>query len=214
MLNRISSLSLITAAMAVAAALAGCGNKPGESTGSEYAPNMFHSIANNGFHYTVREDGTYKNQVFKDGMNAQRPPKGTVPRSESWLSGETYTAYNVPNTPEGYEFANANVRMPDEIRKDSAKNVTAGKVLFERFCAVCHGAAGKGDGSIVSKGAYPAIPAYTHGFKGDETGKITEGRMYHTLTYGKNNMGSYASQVTPKERWQIISYLKYLQTLP
>jgi hypothetical protein len=35
--------------------------------------------------------------------------------------------------------------------------------------------------------------------------------MFHSITYGKNLMGSYASQVTPKQRWMIISYIKSKQ---
>lgn len=225
MFNRTFSY-LFWATLAVVAAVLGSCGQDGNDTGYEYAPNMYHSVAVNGYQYTVRDNnilsgsigkenpGTYKNLVFRDGMNAQKPVKGTMPRAESWMVGGVYVRYEVAATPEGYEYANANVKMPTETAKDSVANKAAGKVLYERFCAVCHGLAGKGDGSIVAQGAYPAIPAYTHGFKGDETGLITEGRMFHTLTYGKNNMGSYASQVTPEERWQIITYLKYLQKQP
>lgn len=202
---------LLGAAVAVVAAvLTSCGND-GNDTGWEYAPNMYHAIAPNGFQYTVREDGTHKNPIFKDGMNAQKAVKGTMPRAESWMVGGAYTAYAIPNTPEGYELANSTVKMPEAIAKDSVKAAKEGEVLFTRFCAVCHGAGGNGQGTIIAQGAYPQLPPYVIGFKGDDTGLISEGRMFHTMTYGKNNMGSYASQVTPEERWKIISYLKKIQ---
>lgn len=210
MFNQTFRYLILAAFAVVAAVVAGCGND-GNDTGWEYAPNMHHSDANNGFQYTVRGDGTYKNRIFKDGMNAQKPVAGTLPRSESWMVGGAYEAYHVPNTAEGYAFADANVKMPEAIAKDSAKAAKEGKVLFERFCAVCHGTTGNGDGSIVAQGAYPALPPYVKKFKGDDTGLISEGRMFHTITYGKNNMGSYASQVTPAERWKIIAYLKTFQ---
>ena len=35
--------------------------------------------------------------------------------------------------------------------------------------------------------------------------------MYHTLTYGKGLMGSHASQLSQKDRWLVIEYIKVLQ---
>ena len=36
--------------------------------------------------------------------------------------------------------------------------------------------------------------------------------MFHSVTYGKNNMGSYSSQLTRKQRWMVIQYVKSRQT--
>ena len=41
---------------------------------------------------------------------------------------------------------------------------------------------------------------------------ITEGSIYHVLMYGKNLMGSHSSQLTYKERWQIIHYVEQLRS--
>jgi mono/diheme cytochrome c family protein len=38
-----------------------------------------------------------------------------------------------------------------------------------------------------------------------------EGQRYHTLMYGKNMMGSYASQLNHRERWLVLSYVRSLQ---
>ena len=40
---------------------------------------------------------------------------------------------------------------------------------------------------------------------------LEEGKIYHTLQYGKGLMGSHASQMSQKERWQVIEYVKCLQ---
>jgi mono/diheme cytochrome c family protein len=32
--------------------------------------------------------------------------------------------------------------------------------------------------------------------------------MFHSITYGKGVMGSYASQVTRAQRWMIIKYIR------
>jgi hypothetical protein len=34
------------------------------------------------------------------------------------------------------------------------------------------------------------------------------------VTYGKNLMGSYASQLQPKQRWMVIAYIKSKQAKP
>ena len=41
--------------------------------------------------------------------------------------------------------------------------------------------------------------------------KMPEGQMFYSVTYGKNLMGSYASQLSRKQRWQIIRYIKLKQ---
>jgi hypothetical protein len=39
---------------------------------------------------------------------------------------------------------------------------------------------------------------------------LTDGKIYHTITYGINLMGSHASQVNPTERWKIVMYVHEL----
>ena len=40
---------------------------------------------------------------------------------------------------------------------------------------------------------------------------LTDGKIYHTITYGVNAMGSYASQLSPEERWKVVQYVHQLQ---
>ena len=35
--------------------------------------------------------------------------------------------------------------------------------------------------------------------------------MYYSVTYGKNKMGSYASQLDTQQRWMVIAYIKSKQ---
>ena len=41
--------------------------------------------------------------------------------------------------------------------------------------------------------------------------ELSEGKMFHSIYYGKNLMGSYAGQLTKEERWKVVSYIKQLQ---
>jgi len=41
---------------------------------------------------------------------------------------------------------------------------------------------------------------------------MPEGQMFYSVTYGKNKMGSYASQLNTKQRWMVIAYIKSKQS--
>ena len=90
----------------------------------------------------------------------------------------------------------------------SKENIEAGKAVFERMCIHCHGEGGAGDGSIteVAGGKYPVVPSY------QSRADLPDGKMYHTLMYGKGLMGSHASQISVEERWQVIQYVRTLMT--
>ena len=40
---------------------------------------------------------------------------------------------------------------------------------------------------------------------------MPQGTMFHSMTYGKGQMGSYASQLNTKQRWEVIAYIKSKQ---
>jgi hypothetical protein len=40
---------------------------------------------------------------------------------------------------------------------------------------------------------------------------LTAGKIYHTITYGVNNMGSHAPQISPTDRWKVVMYVQELQ---
>ncbi|MCS7074657.1 MAG: cytochrome c [Bacteroidia bacterium] len=170
--------------------LVSCSKDP-TSTGLEYAPQMYHSIPLEP--YSQRD----YNPFFADGKNAQAPVQGTIAR------GKIDYGYPYPNTPEGYEKAGAELKNPLPF---TPENLEEGKRLYTLYCVHCHGEAGDGQGSIPAAGKFPPPPAYNGPLK-----NLPEGKMYHTITYGKNLMGSHASQLSPEERWKVIFYVKTLQ---
>jgi mono/diheme cytochrome c family protein len=40
---------------------------------------------------------------------------------------------------------------------------------------------------------------------------MAEGTMYHSITYGKNLMGGYGPQLSSKQRWAIVTFIKTKQ---
>ena len=162
--------------------LAGCeagGNDPGRV----YFPDMMYSQA-----YETYTDNT----VFEDSMTARKPVEGTIPRG--------YTPYHYPNTNAGYDSAGRYVKNPLEPSEAALDN---GEELYGIYCDVCHGPNGEGQGSIVKNGGYPPPPSYS-----TRLPKITEGNMFHSITYGRNLMGSYASHLSYQERWEVILYIQ------
>jgi mono/diheme cytochrome c family protein len=177
------------------ALLSSCKNN--KSTGWEYARNMYDPIAYN-------QDQPNRN--FANGSTAQTPPAHTVPVG--------FDKYELPNTKEGYEASAALVNP----LVANGTNLVAGKKLFNVNCAPCHGEQGDGQGHIVKldKGI-SAVPAY-HGAdaissRGGLMKDMPAGKIYHTIYYGLNAMGSHASQLSPTERWEVVMYVQQLQKL-
>ena len=78
-------------------------------------------------------------------------------------------------------------------------------------CAICHGPKLNGNGPLYKdgNGPYAAKPATLVGDAKYES--MPEGQMFYSIAYGKNLMGSYASQLSRTQRWQIIHYIKTKQ---
>lgn len=207
---------------AIALSLSGCYTDKSKRN-IEYAPNMYNSLPLEPYSQTVFHEtnigGNYEGakldgtSPFANGLNAQKAPEGTVPRTESWYIQEAFTPYVYPNTPEGYELAGGELSSPLNIpaANDKGYNCTEesfkkGKLVYETYCIMCHGAEGKGNGILVQKGVLGGVPSYS-----EQLRNLSAGKMFHTLTYGKNTMGSYASQITPNQRWQVICYIQKFQ---
>jgi hypothetical protein len=191
-MNKIKILGTTVIIIAATIVISSCKDK--RSTGWEYAPNMYEHIA---------YDPDQKNDNFKDGKTAQVPPAGTTPIG--------FIRFDYPNTKDGYEQAGLEYKDPIAA---TAQNLADGKILFQHFCSPCHGMSGQGDGLVVAHG-FPAPPSYSKGqsSRGGAMKDLTDGKIYHTITYGVNAMGSYASQLEPQERMKVILYVHHLQTL-
>jgi mono/diheme cytochrome c family protein len=193
-MNKFKILGATVITIAASVMITSCGHDK-RSTGWEYAPNMYEHIA---------YDPDQKNPNFKDGKTAQLPPAGTIPVG--------FERFDYPATPAGYQAASAEVKMPEIM--NTKQNFADGEVLFMHYCSPCHGTTGQGDGEVTKHG-YPPPPSYSKGqsSRGGAMKDLTDGKIYHTITYGNGAMGSYASQLNPTERWKVVMYIHHLQTL-
>lgn len=159
-----------------------------KNPGREYMPDMAHSTA---------YDASTLNPVFKDSVTNQKAPAGSIGRGKF--------IYSIANTPEGYELAGSTVKNPFVFSKEEIEG--EGKKLYTVNCAICHGTEGDGNGHLPSIDKFPQPPSYF----GDALANLPEGKMYHSVMYGKGMMGSYASQIDHRERWLVISYVRSMQ---
>jgi mono/diheme cytochrome c family protein len=143
------------------------------------------------------------NPNFADSATAQQPVAGTIARGNGVYSDFDMMPYPYPNSIEGYEAAGAELKNPFE---KTELNLAQGKLYYENYCDHCHGSTGMGDG-LVAQHNGPKPPAYNS----DQLKDLPEGKMYHSIQFGKNMMGSHASQLTPTQRWKIIMYVQTLQ---
>ena len=165
-----------------------CGKRDANSPGVEFMPDMYRSP---GLEY-------YQTHVI-DGdtlQNAKKPVNGTISRG--------YMPYAYENNTQGYEAAGLNLKNPLTL-KTREQYEAEGEVIYSKYCIQCHGETGAGDGKVGAKLPGPP-PAYNGTLK-----NLPEGKMFHTLTYGKGWMGSHASQLNQEERWKVVYYVQKLQ---
>lgn len=102
--------------------------------------------------------------------------------------------------------------MPEELALNEATAaalIHRGKERYGIYCAVCHGKSGDGQG-ITSQYGVPGIANFhLDTFK---AASYPDGRVFETITNGKGQMGAYGYNISVKDRWAIIAYVRTLQT--
>jgi mono/diheme cytochrome c family protein len=138
------------------------------------------------------------NNLAKENINyIPAPVEGTIRRGDLF-------PYILPNDSNGYKMS-AGVKDPlpplDTVQMKEAQR------LFNINCAICHGPNLDAQGPLATGGKVPAVANLTLALYVN----MPVGTMFHSITYGKNNMGSYASQLTREQRWMVIQYVKSRQ---
>jgi hypothetical protein len=154
----------------------------------QFFPNMYEAVS----YETYSE-----HNVFKGGVEAQVPAKGSIKRG--------FVPYEIPNTTEGYNLSKDTLVLTSPYKELTEKDKKAGQELYDVYCAICHGTTGNGKGKLVEREKFLGVPSYADR-------QITDGSIFHVITYGLNSMGSHASQLSTKERWLIADYVLKLKS--
>ena len=198
-MKKLSIIAIVTATVILVQSCSDVKRNPSRV----YMPDMAYSRAYETYadHSNLKDSGIFYNN---------RPVNGTIKR------GDVYH-YEILKDTTGTYNTSGNLKNP--LGKLDTVQMIEAERLYLVNCGICHGQKldGKGPLHVRSNGTdgpYSPAPAnfIDPAAGGGKYYAMAEGTMFHSITYGKNLMGSYASQVSPKQRWMIVSYIKSKQT--
>lgn len=165
-------------------------------------------------------------EFFADGRGARLPVKNTVPMgfeipAKAAVDGAKPARFAFTN---GVDYYNTGKMgdfygdgLPTEITSDPLVFNEAffkrGEQRYNIHCAVCHGASGNGKGVTSKYGILTAFnfqqpgntdPANAAAFRAD-------GAIFDVITNGKGLMGGYGGNISVRDRWAIVAYIRALQ---
>lgn len=194
MMKKLSIITVLSAAVVIVS----CSDVK-RTPGKVYMPDMAYSRA-----YETYAD--HSNLAEKGIHYTAMPVAGTISREEEMPFHLTKDA---PGDSTNY-VASKLIKNP--IDSMSAKETEEAERLYQINCGICHGNKLNGNGPLYKdgNGPYAAKPATLVGDAKYEA--MPEGQMFYSVAYGKNMMGSYASQLSRKQRWMVIKYIKNKQS--
>jgi mono/diheme cytochrome c family protein len=193
-------LSILSLAVVAVMIVTGCGDDVRRSPGRVYMPDMAYSRAYETYSVTQAQKDSL---LAKYGVHySNTPVPGTIKRGELFPFLLTKDA----------DGDSTNYVAARQVKNPltSMDTVEASR-LYLVNCGICHGPKMDGNGPLYKggDGPFPAKPATLVGDVKYES--MPEGQMYYSATYGKNKMGSYASQLSTEQRWMVIAYIKSKQ---
>lgn len=170
-----------------------------------YMPDMAYSRAYETYAY--RDSSIFTENDAERGQKIfynNQPVAGTIARGEDMpfpLAKDP-----IGDTAQTNYKASVNVKNP--VDSLTANQLVETERLYLINCGICHGKNLDGNGPLYKggEGPFAAKPATLVGDAKYEA--MPEGQMFYSVAYGKGQMGSYASQLSRKQRWQIIAYIK------
>ena len=146
-------------------------------------------------HVQPRVNPLAKSDFFPDQRSARPPVEGTVARGQLYEDTYFYTG-KIGNTPGDY--------MPFPVTKEVLER---GRERYNIFCSPCHSRVGDGNGFVPSRGFARKPPSYHI----PRLQKAPLGYFFDVMTEGFGIMPDYASQISPRDRWNIVAYVCALQ---
>ncbi|HLG50292.1 MAG TPA: cytochrome c [Chloroflexota bacterium] len=133
--------------------------------------------------------------LFASGTSSQPIVADTVPRGYADTDTVFYTGMDAKGQPV--------TEFPFPITR---QDLLRGQEEFNIYCAPCHGRVGNGAGVVVARG-FKTPPTYHQ----DRLRNAPVGHFYDVITNGFGAMPSYGNQIAPRDRWDIVAYIRALQ---
>lgn len=131
---------------------------------------------------------------FGDRRSARPPVEGTVARGQLRIDSARFTGKTGDQDVDVFPFP---------IEK---ADLERGRERFNIYCSPCHSRIGDGKGMVVRRGFRQAASYHT-----EKLLKAPVGHFFDVMTNGFGAMPSYASRVSPDDRWRIAAYIRVLQ---
>ena len=158
--------------------------------------------------------------LFADMRAMRQPVVGSISYGNLETDSHYFQGLKAGASPKPGEdnVADYATEFPSDIEINEAF-LARGKQRFEIYCSACHGYAGQGDGLVNKRamglGAAGKATWTTAKSLHDPVVKDPKqnpvGRLFNTISYGRGTMGPYKDQITAKDRWAIVAYVKALQ---
>ena len=177
------------------------------SAGYYYMPDMTYSRAYET--YAELDSARFTNDTMQVGGKIyydRMPVAGTVARGE-------VSSFLLPMDKMG-DSTNyvASKSIPNPLPALNASDSVEAARLYLVNCGICHGDKLDGNGPLYNNGDGPYAAKPRNLVSDPITVGMPDGQMFYSVTYGKNAMGSYASQLTTRQRWMVIHFVKGQQT--
>lgn len=135
-----------------------------------------------------------ESDFFSDHRSARPQVEGTVARGHLRIDKARYEG-RVGNSDVDY--------FPIPIARE---DVERGRQRYDIYCSPCHSRIGNGMGMVVLRG-YRQPPS----FYSPRLTTAPVGHFFDVITNGFGAMPSYATRVSPDDRWRVIAYVRALQ---
>lgn len=139
--------------------------------------------------------------VFADGRTMRPEMPGTVAQGQLHESDHLYRGQI-----NGQWATTFPMEVTDQVMQ-------RGQRQFNIYCSVCHGLGGAGNGPVHQRAVERQEPKWLQptDLTSDAVRERPVGHIFNSITNGIRTMPSYASQVSPEDRWAIIAYVRALQ---
>ena len=131
---------------------------------------------------------------FPDGRSERPPVAGTVARGQLRTDALLYAGRINGAVADMFPFP------------ITSADLSRGRERYNIYCSPCHDYTGSGNGMIVQRG-FPSPPS----FHIERLRQAPAGHFFEVITNGLGLMYSYASRVSPDDRWRIAAYVRALQ---
>ncbi len=79
-------------------------------------------------------------------------------------------------------------------------------ILYNNYCAQCHGYKGKGDGPVAAM-----LNPHPADHTSPSVQSQTDGALFWKIKTGRGQMQPYADKLTEQQRWSLVNYIRTLK---